>query len=477
MASEEVKDNCGVFVAHTLHDVYNGIKALQHRGQDTTGIATRKNDGTIDVVRWVGAVSDFSLESLSLIIPEGNLFIGHVRYSTMKGKDFNSIFQGAHPRVLGGKFIDYSKTTTTQTKFSQIIYPHNIVRDASKAIVHNGNIPAPDISEADLCNGKIDTDLMLEFYSREGIQNTLRRFIAAYSIAILDDHVNGAIVARDRYGIRPLWIGRKDGNIIASSEDVAIWEIGGKPLREVDAGEIIHIPLIGEEYKSQKVFNEKQRFCFFEGNYMQSASSSICGRSVSDIRRELGIQIAKEYTPEVDLISFIPHSPEFMARAYSEIRNIEFKPILYKVSKRRVFLESSQEEREKDAETNFFIRDNVDIKGKRILFLDDSLVKGINSKEVAIKLREKEVKWIGLALGTPVVGPKIEGIQRGCLYGVDMPPGDNFAIKRCGSIENIIKESHFDNIYFISMNGLSNAHKHSLEELCTYCIGGANPLS
>ena len=462
MASEEVEHHCGVFVGHTLQDTYNGIKALQHRGQDTAGIGVRRDDGKIDVVRWLGSVRDFSLESLNAILPKGDLFIGHVRYSTMRGKDPLSTFRGAHPRVLGGEVIDNSNS----------LYPHRIIRGAKAALAHNGNIPHLETS-----NEKIDSDIVLEYYFREGVHNTMKEFESAYSLAILDERINGASLLRDRYGIRPLWIGRKNRGIIASSEDVALWEIGGTPLREVRNGESIHIPLHGEDYGFQKIYNEQEKFCFFEGNYMQSPSSSIKGRINSDLRRDLGKQLAKEYSPDVDLISFIPHSPEFMARAYSEERNIDFKPLLYKVKKKRVFLGCDQETRVNDAKSNFFVIDNCEIDGKRILLLDDSLVRGVNAKEVSLKLRERGASWLGLALGTPIVGPEIDGVQRGCLYGVDMPPNDDFAIKQYGSERGIKEAIGFNEIYFISYEGLFKAHKSSIENLCTYCIGGPDPLS
>ncbi len=460
MGLEEVESKCGVFLGHTLQDTYNGIRSLQHRGQDTAGIAARRSDGKIDVVRWLGAVRDFSLESLNLLLPKSDLFIGHVRYSTMKGKDATSIFKGAHPRYVGGEVIDYSDTA----------YPHKIIRGARAAIVHNGNIPNINLED-----GKIDTDLFLEYYLREGIHQTMKEFSCAYSVAILDEKINGGILCRDRYGLRPLWVGRKNRGIIASSEDVALWDIGGKPLREVKNGEVIYVPLNGEDFTFQKYFDEVEKFCFFEGNYMQSASSSIHGRINSDLRRNLGKIVAQEYSPDVDLISYIPHSPEFMAREYAEEKGIEFKPLLYKVEKKRVFMGADQEKRTRDAKKNFYVLDNIDIKDKRILLLDDSLVRAINSKEVSHKLREKGAAWLGLALGTPVVGVNVDGIQRGCLYGVDMPPNDDFAIKLYGSVENIKKQIEFDDLYFISGEGLLKAHNSNTENLCTYCIGGPRP--
>jgi amidophosphoribosyltransferase len=458
--NSEVTCKCGIFVGHTIHDVYKGLKALQHRGQDSVGIAVKKN-GHIDLIRWSGKVGDFSLESLVNILGSGELVIGHVRYNTMKIKENAGLFSGAHPRFIGGKIVDNSAMYKS----------HLIVRDADKAIVHNGNIPDLYLPE-----GKIDTDIILEEYSKKGISFILETFSASYSAAILDSKINEAIIFRDRYKMRPLWIGEKDGNILASSEDVAIWEVGGKPIREVNGGEVIHIPQRGRDFVSEQIINSKQRVCFFEGNYLQSASSSFDGRTIFSIRRNLGRQLAKEYFPEVDFVSFIPHSPEHIARGYSDERKIPLKEIFYKVASERSFLGESQSKRDISIGTNLFVLDNVNLEGKRILIFDDSLVRGTVSKDATKKLREKGVAWIGLALGTPIIGPIVNGIQRGCLWGVDIPPEDNFAIKRAGTFEKLKEETGFDDVYFISMDGLARAHGKNINEMCTYCIGGENPI-
>lgn len=457
---KEIICKCGIFVGHNIHDVYKGLKALQHRGQDSVGIAVKKNE-RIDLIRWSGKVSDFSLDNLVNILGSGELVIGHVRYSTMKIKESAGLFSGAHPRFIGGKIVDNSGMSKS----------HLIVRDAEKAIVHNGNIPHLDLPE-----GKIDTDFILEKYSEKGISFVLENFPASYSATILDSRENEVLIFRDRYKMRPLWIGEKDGNILASSEDVAIWEIGGKPIREVNGGEVIHIPQRGRDFVSEQIISSKQKVCFFEGNYLQSASSSFDGRTIFSIRRNLGRQLAKEYSPDVDFVSFIPHSPEHIARGYSDERKIQLKEIFYKVANERSFLGECQNKRDISIGTNLFVLDNVDLVGKRILIFDDSLVRGTVSKDAAKKLRERGVKWIGLVLGTPIIGPIVDGVQRGCLWGVDMPPEDNFAIKRVQTLERLKEESGFDDVYFISMNGLAKAHGKDLSEMCTYCIGGENPI-
>lgn len=191
-------NHCGVAVAHTLHDTYKILKSLQHRGQDAVGIAAKGRYG-IDILKWQGQVNDFALSDAGKIL-HGDLFIGHVRYSTTRGKTKEDLFFGAHPRFLGGN----KKTMGS----------HEIIRGASTVMVQNGNLAGVSYGE-----DEIDTDVMLKFYAENGIEKTIHEFPAAYSSALLDIRSDDALVFRDRYGIRPLWVGEKDGKLVAASED------------------------------------------------------------------------------------------------------------------------------------------------------------------------------------------------------------------------------------------------------------------
>ncbi len=458
---DEVNSKCGICVAHTLHDVYNGMRALQHRGQDTAGIAVKGKYG-IDILRWFGLVDHFSLSNAEKLL-QGDLFIGHVRYSTTKGKEDSDLFFGAHPRSIGGKV----------TRNENPLYLHDIRRGASKAIVQNGNLMGVPYEE-----DEIDTDVMLKFYAEQGVGKTIEEFLAAYASAILDIQRDEALVFKDRYGIRPLWIGEKDGRLVAASEDVAIWEIGGKPIREVKAGEVIYIPQGGIDIRSEQVIEPKPRPCFFEFHYLQSPSSSLDGKTILDVRYNLGVEVAAEFNhPDVDLVTYIPHAPESMARGYSDTKGIPFLEVFYKQQKRRSFLGSTKEKRAESIGANLFIRDNVDLEGKRVVVCDDSVVRFNNARDAVKKLRERGVEYIALVVGTPLIGDIIDGEERGCLYGVDMPPDDDFAIRRYNDLEGMIKASGFDDIHFISHEAMGRAHGVSLAERCTYCIGGPNPVS
>jgi len=456
MALELVESKCGIVVTHTLHDAYAALDALQHRGKDAVGVATKGRHG-IDILRWQGLVKDFSLADAGEIL-KGDLFIGHLRYSTSKGKTDSDLFLGAHPRFLGGKRDNRDS--------------HDIIRGASKVIVHNGNLPGVSY-EGD----EIDTDVMLKFYAEYGIEETIKKFPAAYASAILDIQKDEALVFRDRYGIRPLWIGEKDGKLVAASEDVAIWKIGGKPIREVKPGEVIYIPQNGVDITKKQVIKPNPKLCFFEFNYLQSQSSTLDGRNILDVRYNLGVETASEFKPEVDFVTYIPHTPESMARGYGDAIGMPFVKVFYKREMKRSFLSPTKEQRAESTKNNLFVLDNIDLKGKRIVVCDDSVVRLNNAPDAAKKLREKGVKYMALVVGTPMIGPIINGEKRGCLWGVDMPPDDDFAIRRYKSPEEMIEASGFDDIYFISKEAMERAHKVSFGKMCTYCIGGPNPVS
>ena len=454
----DIRSKCGIVVTHTLHDAYEALGALQHRGQDTVGIAAKGRYG-IDVLRWRGLVSDFSLSNAGKIL-QGDLFMGHVRYSTMREKKESDLFGGAHPRFLGGK-KDYRGS-------------HDIVRGASKAIVQNGNLPGVLYNE-----GEIDTDVMLNFYAEQGIEKTIEQFPSAHASAILDIQKDEALVFRDRYGIRPLWIGEKDGRLVVASEDVALWKIGGKPIREVRPGEVIDIPPRGIDIKNQQVVKTNTQLCFFEFNYLQSSSSTLDGRNVLDVRYNLGTEVASEFNTDVDLdlVTYIPHAPESMARGCSDAMGIPFMEVFYKQKKRRSFLGPTKKKRAESINNNLFVLDNIDLKGKNVFVCDDSLVRFNNAPDAAIKLREKGVEYLVLGLGTPPIGRIVEGKERGCLFGVDIPPDDDFAIRRYKNLKEMAEDSDFDEIHFISEEAMAKAHGVSLDERCTYCIGGPNPVS
>ena len=149
--------------------------------------------------------------------------------------------------------------------------------------------------------------------------------------------------------------------------------------------------------------------------------------------------------------------------------------IFYKEKMKRSFLDSTKKQRAKSIETNLFVLDNVDLKGKRLVIIEDSVVRLNNAPDAARKLRERGVSYIALVIATPPIGPIVNGEKRGCLYGIDMPPDDDFAIRRYKDPMEFTKASGFDEVHFISNEAMGRAHGVSLNQRCTYCIGGPKP--
>tara|TARA_Y100000034_G_scaffold63535_3_gene76863 strand:- start:1815 stop:3257 length:1443 start_codon:yes stop_codon:yes gene_type:complete len=467
MGYREVDSKCGIFVAHSLHDVYNGLKGLQHRGQDSTGIACLTEDGRIDLLRWAGRVDHFDRESASRILDGGILFIGEVRYSTNKGKSQEDLFSGALPRYYG------EPLSVTDNIVEG--YMHTIVRGASHALVHNGNLIGIMPGE-----GKTDSDVLLEYYAKSGdsgIENVINTFPASYAAGILDFRMNHVTIFKDRYGIRPLWVGKKDGRLIASSEDRAIIDIGGSPIRELRSGEYAKINQNGTNFESEQVLVKKGRSCFFERHYLGSPLSSFEGMTNQSTRFRLGQILFREFSPEVDIVSYIPNAPEDVARGYAGKGGLPLVNIFYKFKKHRSFLDATSNERSNSIGDNLFVRDNVSIKGKRILVCDDSVVRFNNAPDAVKKLKDQGADYVALAVATPIIGQQIEDVKHYCPFGIDMPEDDNFLGRRQSDLEKMAEEGGFDDIYFISKEGMVEANRISLESCCAFCIGEDNPVS
>ncbi|MEK6914345.1 MAG: hypothetical protein AABW83_01730 [Nanoarchaeota archaeon] len=470
MGYRETDSKCGIFIAHSLHDVYNGLINLQHRGQDSAGIACMNDDGYIDVLRWEGKVRDFSLETASKLLDGGILFMGEIRYSTNRGKTKGELFDGALPRYLGNEL-------TCKKKYDAPARRHIIIRRANQSLVHNGNLIGMVPSK-----GKTDSDILLEFYVNNGLEKTIETFPASYAAGILDfrnKNDKKVYIFKDRYGIRPLWIGKKDGRLIASSEDVAIINIGGKPIRELFAGEILEIPPNGTNFDSKIVSSDKARPCFFERHYLGSNLSSFEGMTNQNIRLRLGEVLAEEFFPEIDIVSYIPNAPEDVARGYAGKVNKKLVNIFYKLDNERSFLNPTLEERAKSIGNNLFVRDNININGAKVLVCDDSVVRFNNAPYAAKKIREAGAKYIALAVATPLIGPEINGIKHHCPFGIDMPENDDFLsrkIKNLSELKIFANQNGFDDIYFISKEGMEKANRTKLEDFCAFCIGEPNPV-
>ncbi len=464
---EVIQDHCGWCVAYSLHDTYSFLRSLQHRGREAAGIGGVREDGKIDVVKWIGTLDRFSLNSLSQVFAQHTyrIWIGHVRYATAGRKEPAELLQDAHPHAIGGREIHKGN--------------HIIILGCEAAIVHNGQVSHPSF-DLESC----DSPQLLRYYLRNGIEDALNNVRCAYSAAIAE-HGKGVLAFRDVTGIRPGVIGVKDGRRCAASEDHALVVNGGRPVRDIIPGSVHYLDLEGG-YHWKQVASSLPCYCMFEWQYLLGPNSVADGLSVRVHRESLGKQLAREFCPsDADFVTFLPESPESAARVYAYESGIPFlEGVFYKMRQDRAFQGSTPEDRVTSIRENLHLSPDMRaaLEDKVVIVIDDSMVRANNIKRARDLLRnEAHVRKIYYVLYTPPIGLfDVHGRTRGCLYGVDMPPHDNFVIR--GNERNLtereISEKIGVEVKYISLEGMLQTFDRSgikRENLCTYCVGGRGP--
>lgn len=468
---EVIQSKCGLCVAHTLHDAYSFIKSLQHRGREACGIfAFGKN--RIDVIKWRGGVSKVDLIDLHKIFPASlyHTFGAHVRYAT-KGRE-DKILEDAHPHVIGGKIEDRGD--------------HVIIRDCDAVAIHNGQV---NFSKKFNPKGECDTKILLKYYMQNGEHSLLKNIPGSYILAIADKRRKEVLVLRDKFAVKPACLGFKDGKYCMASEDIALIQNGAIYVEELDAGTIYSLADNGSYKKSVMPTPQEKKHCFFEWNYIAHAHSMINGISVFKLRQELGKVLAEEFHPkDIDVITFLPRCPEGAARCYAKTLNMEskFKPIFYKLRGERSFQGTTQNDRKSSIKSNLHLLPGCEksLKGKTVVMIDDSTIRGTNSKHAKELITHAGAKKVYILNYTPRIGIiGHDGLPRGCMFGVDMPPEDDFIVrtedKKNNRTDEEISKAIGATVYFLSPSGLFRAFERCgmrRENLCSFCIGGNHPF-
>lgn len=464
---DEVREHCGVCVSHTLHDNYNFLRSLQHRGREAAAMVAI-GDNRIDAIKWAGTVTRFDVVDLHKILPSNqyHTYLGHVRYATRGRKD--KILEDAHPHVIGGRTEDRGS--------------HILIHDCDMAMVHNGQVSKDylRLEGETVLRGDCDTEALIHMYKEIGEIEFIRRIPGAYTLAIADKRKKEVIVLRDRHGIRPGVIGIKGGKYCVASEDVALTENGGEFFEDLTPGAIYYLHPTGG-YRKEAIIKPEIKHCFFEWNYISNVASILDLESVRSVRVALGRKLAEEFHPEdIDYVTFLPRCPEMAAASYAEKTGIPFIPVFYKMRGERSFQGSTNIDRQQSIQGNLHLLPgtNEKLNGKTIIVIDDSMIRGTNASHARQLLNDAGAKKIYLANYTPPIG--IIGAdkkQRGCLFGVDMPLDDNF-IARGKSLEDISQEVGMEVVY-LSKNGMLDAFESMgirRRNLCTFCIGGKLPF-
>jgi len=446
-----MKEYCGLFGIYGPSDAsmltYLGLYALQHRGEESCGIVSSTGK-RIHQHRAMGVVSDvFSKQALKKL--KGNLAIGHVRYSTTG----SSTLKNAQPFV-----INYRK--------------------GAIAIAHNGNltnsIELKDVLETDgsIIQTSMDSELILHLLVKsksknikDSLKDTLPRIKGAYSLLML---TNDALIGiRDPYGFRPLCIG-KLGNkgYVLASETCALDLINAKYVRDVEPGEIVIINKNGIESIKPSI-KQRKAFCIFEFIYFARPDSNIFTKNVYLTRKMLGRTLAKEHPARADFIMPIPDSGTYAAIGFSE----ELKtPIEMGMIRNhyigRTFIQPSQHKRDFNVKVKLNpIRDLL--KNKKIVIIEDSIVRGTTSRVRVRALREAGAKEIHMRVSCPpLISP--------CYYGIDFPTKKELIASR-HSIEEIRKFIGLDSLKYLSLEGMLKSMALPKEDFCTACFNQKYP--
>ncbi len=427
--------------------IYYALFSLQHRGQESAGIATF--DGSrIRVHKDMGLVSEvFNGDKLKLL--RGDRGIGHVRYST-----------------TGPSTPENSQPLTISFRGGTIAVAHNgnIVNSTKlrRALEEDGHI---FLSESDT---EVIAHLLAKELLRKDIvdatRELMKRLIGAYSLTIL---INDTLVAiRDPNGFKPLCIGKVNGTHVVASESVAIDVLGGKLIRDVKPGELL---IIEEEVESYQIVRSPSTSqCVFEFIYFARPDSIIDGKLVYDVRLRIGERLYEEYGIEGDLVCPVPDSGVTSAIGYSLASGIPFLEGLIKNRYvGRTFIMPHQRLRDAGVRLKLnVVRRNVE--GKRIILVDDSIVRGTTSRRIVQMLRDAGAKEVHLMVGSPpIIAP--------CYFGIDMPTREEL-IAAHKSVEGIKTVIGADSVNYLSLEGLIEAVGIPERRLCLACLTSRYPV-
>jgi len=454
-SADKMKEECGVFGIFSKSEkkdlsllTYFGLYALQHRGQESAGIAVC-DEVDVAVHKGMGLVSEaFKSEDLQKLT--GNISIGHVRYSTTG----SSLITNAQPlvaRYLGGPI----------------------------ALAHNGNLVNTDKLRSELEQKgtvfltTIDSEVIINLIAQQvdkatledGVIECMSKIEGAYALVIMTR--DKLIGVRDPHGIRPLCLGQmSDGSYVLSSETCGLDVVGAKLVRDVAPGEVVVINKDG--YKVISTVSPRRASCVFEYIYFARPDSTIDGINVHLARQRMGEVLAKEYPVEADIVVPVPDSGISAAMGFSHATGIPYENGLMKNRYvGRTFIQPKQELREFAVKLKLNpIREVVE--GKRVVLIDDSIVRGTTSGKIVNLLREAGAKEVHMYITSPP-------IAHPCFYGIDTSIRKEL-IASDHTVEEIRQYIQADSLCYLSNEGLLKAVGLEENQLCLACFNNSYPV-
>ena len=450
MSDDKLHDECGVvgvFLNNAKADsaatlAYYGLYSLQHRGQESAGIAV-SNDEVIKIQKAMGLVSDvFVPQHLAEL--KGHIAVGHVRYAT-----------------AGGRTIENAQPMLNKFKLGSI------------ALAHNGQLvnyePLQEMLEetGSTFTSTSDTEIILKLIARnykkgleQAVTNAIQVIKGSFALCVMTE--NCLIGARDPYGIRPLCLGQLEDGWVLASESCAIDAMNGTFVRDVNPGDVVIITSDGLKSVNLNEKTSKQT-CIFEYVYFARPDSIIDGIPVQYARLKMGEMLAKENPVEADVVVGVPDSGIGAALGYSAVSGVPYATGIVKNKYiGRTFIAPTQKERE----NMVFVKLNAiksDLNGKRVIVIDDSIVRGTTSRRLVQILRRAGAKEVHFRVSSPPV-------KFPCYLGIDTPTKAEL-ISSAHDVEQIRKEIGADSLSFISLEGMLEALRSCRPESNGYCKG------
>ena len=453
----EIKEECGVFGIYDLDgnevapSIYYGLISLQHRGQEACGMAVSDTNGPIGNVKYhkdLGLVSEVLKED-TIRKMNGDIGIGHVRYSTTGA----SVAENAQPLVLS-----YIK--------------------GSLALAHNGNLVNTHelkwelIQSGAIFHTTTDSEVIAFYIARERVHSktveeavlkTAKKIKGAYGLVIMSPRK--LIGVRDPYGLKPLCLGKRGNAYVLASESCALTSVGAEFIRDIEPGEMVTITRDGVK-SDMSLAGAKRAHCVFEYIYFARLDSTIDGVKVYDARIRGGKSLAKSYPVEADLVTGVPESGVPAAKGFSEESGIPFGFAFYKNSYiGRTFIKPTQKERESSVHLKLSVLESV-VKDKRIVLVDDSIVRGTTIANLIRMLKDAGAKEVHVRISSPP-------FLHPCYFGTDVPSNDQLIAAR-HSTEEICKMIGADSLGYMQSDYLEGMAGGL--PICKACFDGNYPM-
>jgi len=452
------QDQCGVFGVWAPGEevsklTYFGLYALQHRGQESAGIATSTGENIL-VYKDMGLVSqvfnEAALESL-----KGHIAVGHTRYSTTGASHWRNAQPTLGRTAYGTVALGHNGNLTNTSELLELLderYPNH------ESELRGGNTTDTAVLTA-LLTGNPDSSL------EQTAIELLPKVKGAYCLVFMDESTLYA--ARDPQGVRPLVLGRLERGWVVASESAALDIVGASYVREVEPGELIAIDESG--LRSSKFAEEKRAGCVFEYVYLARPDTAISGRVVYEARVEMGRTLAKEHPVEADLVMPTPESGTPAAIGYSEQSGIPFGHGLVKNAYvGRTFIEPSQTIRQLGIRLKLNPLKAV-IAGKRLIVVDDSIVRGNTQRALVKMLKEAGAAEVHVRISSPP-------ITWPCFYGIDFASRAELLASGL-AMDDIRQSIGADSLGYLSKDGMVEATNQPEEKLCTACFTGKYPIA